>query len=172
MTIDELYRDKLVVGLRNRLDSLKHFYESRFERLQQFAHDELDGEQKRRFFNVVANGTAEWTEQHNWSGQIVTAEGRMDGLREKQEEALALIAKFGDEMDSLRADNARLLARCEQYEEALRHYADARNWTTATDFDNNYVIYSANFPMPGEGWAVAREALAGSEEGGNADSSR
>jgi hypothetical protein len=69
---------------------------------------------------------------------------------------------------TITAGLARLLARCEVLEKVRAHYADARNWTTATDFDNNYVIYSANFPMPGEGWAVAREALAG-EEGKNND---
>lgn len=62
---------------------------------------------------------------------------------------------------ALRAQVATLTAERDRLKAWVEHYADERNWTTATDFDNNYVIYCANFPMPGDGYFVAQEALAG-----------
>lgn len=50
----------------------------------------------------------------------------------------------------LTKENARLLARCERYEGALKHYADEYAW----NFRGN--IYRGRK----DGWAVAREALA------------
>jgi hypothetical protein len=138
-----LERDKLVRGLRNRVGALKHFYESRFERLQQFAHEELEGEQKRRFFNVVANGTAEWTEQHNWSGRTVSAEG---------------------ELDSLRAENARLLARCERMTQAQVVAEAARQLLLVEGYDGPCIGEDIEPLMTAViAYDAAREALAGEE---------
>lgn len=71
--------------------------------------------------------------------------------------------------ESLRAKVATLTAERDRLKACAEHYDDERNWTTATDFDNSYVIYSADFPMPSNGWAVAREALAGGENDSKRD---
>lgn len=46
----------------NALAFTEQWHGVRYERLWHWAHAELDEEQKRRYFNIVANGTAEHSE--------------------------------------------------------------------------------------------------------------
>jgi hypothetical protein len=90
---------KEVERLQKRLQHTKHFYESRMERLAQFAREELAEDLQKRFFNIYANGTADWREPHS------------------QTEVDRLLAT----VSSLTARNARL-------EKGLEHYADDIHW--------------------------------------------
>lgn len=71
----------------NALAFTEQWHGVRYERLWHWAHAELDEEQKRRYFNIVANGTAEHSEPPNYAQQLCRMKHRYE-CAEKEVAAL------------------------------------------------------------------------------------
>ncbi|HBP6823487.1 TPA: hypothetical protein L6B08_26880 [Pseudomonas aeruginosa] len=71
----------------NALAFTEQWYGVRHERLWHWAHAELNEEQKRRYFNIVANGTAEHSEPPTFAQQLCRAKHRYE-CAEKEVAAL------------------------------------------------------------------------------------
>ncbi|QPZ69388.1 hypothetical protein [Pseudomonas aeruginosa] len=71
----------------NALAFTEQWYGVRHERLWHWAHAELNEEQKRRYFNIVANGTAEHSEPPTFAQQLCRAKHRYE-CAEKEVSAL------------------------------------------------------------------------------------
>ncbi len=71
----------------NALAFTEQWYGVRYERLWHWAHAELDEEQKRRYFNIVANGTAEHSEPPTYAQQLCRMKNRYE-CAEKEVAAL------------------------------------------------------------------------------------
>lgn len=65
----------------------EQWYAVRHERLWHWAHEELSEEQKRRYFNIVANGTAEHSEPPTFAQQLCRTKHRYE-CAEKEVAAL------------------------------------------------------------------------------------
>ncbi|MBG4138608.1 hypothetical protein I4929_23760 [Pseudomonas aeruginosa] len=74
----------------NALAFTEQWHGVRYERLWHWAHAELDEEQKRRYFNMVANGTAEHSEPPTYSQQLCRMKHRYECA---EKEAAALRAR-------------------------------------------------------------------------------
>ncbi|MHB2135455.1 hypothetical protein R5H17_027730 [Pseudomonas aeruginosa] len=62
----------------NALAFTEQWHGVRYERLWHWAHAELDEEQKRRYFNIVANGTAEHSEPPTYAQQLCRMKHRYE----------------------------------------------------------------------------------------------
>lgn len=71
----------------NALAFTEQWHGVRYERLWHWAHAELDEEQKRRYFNIVANGTAEHSEPPTYAQQLCRMKHRYE-CAEKEVAAL------------------------------------------------------------------------------------
>ncbi|HCF3421902.1 TPA: hypothetical protein ACJYA9_000768 [Pseudomonas aeruginosa] len=71
----------------NALAFTEQWHGVRYERLWHWAHAELDEEQKRRYFNIVANGTAEHSEPPTYARQLCRMKHRYE-CAEKEVAAL------------------------------------------------------------------------------------
>lgn len=71
----------------NALAFTEQWHGVRYERLWHWAHAELDEEQKRRYFNIVANGTAEHSEPPTYAQQLCRMKHRYE-CAEKESAAL------------------------------------------------------------------------------------
>lgn len=71
----------------NALAFTEQWYGVRHERLWHWAHAELNEEQKRRYFNIVANGTAEHSEPPTFAQQLCRTKHRYE-CAEKEVAAL------------------------------------------------------------------------------------
>ncbi|HGE6917168.1 TPA: hypothetical protein ACGCBC_000818 [Pseudomonas aeruginosa] len=71
----------------NALAFTEQWHGVRYERLWHWAHAELDEEQKRRYFNIVANGTAEHSEPPTYQQQLCRMKHRYE-CAEKEVAAL------------------------------------------------------------------------------------
>lgn len=71
----------------NALAFTEQWYGVRHKRLWHWAHAELNEEQKRRYFNIVANGTAEHSEPPTYAQQLCRMKHRYE-CAEKEVEAL------------------------------------------------------------------------------------
>ncbi|MCG6990774.1 hypothetical protein LDP20_02775 [Pseudomonas aeruginosa] len=78
---------KEVAAAQKNLAFTEQWFEVRHERLWHWAHEELSEEQKRRYFNIVANGTAEHNEPPIYAQQIC----RMKHRAESAEQELAAL---------------------------------------------------------------------------------
>ncbi|MBG4453250.1 hypothetical protein I5F71_02425 [Pseudomonas aeruginosa] len=74
----------------NALAFTEQWHGVRYERLWHWAHAELDEEQKRRYFNIVANGTAEHSEPPTYAQQLCRMKHRYECA---EKEAAALRAR-------------------------------------------------------------------------------
>lgn len=74
----------------NALAFTEQWHGVRYERLWHWAHAELDEEQKRRYFNIVANGTAEHSETPTYAQQLCRMKHRYECA---EKEAAALRAR-------------------------------------------------------------------------------
>ncbi|HIE5723312.1 TPA: hypothetical protein ACXN3I_005400 [Pseudomonas aeruginosa] len=74
----------------NALAFTEQWYGVRYERLWHWAHAELNEEQKRRYFNIVANGTAEHSEPPTYAQQLCRMKNRYECA---EKEAAALRAR-------------------------------------------------------------------------------
>lgn len=67
-----------VADLDNRLEHTRAWYGQRIERLSKWAREELPEPLQTRFFNIVANGSADWMESptsaQNYNGMKARAE--------------------------------------------------------------------------------------------------
>ncbi|WP_336217332.1 hypothetical protein [Pseudomonas aeruginosa] len=89
----------------NALAFTEQWYGVRHERLWHWAHAELNEEQKRRYFNIVANGTAEHSEPPTFAQQLCRMKHRAE-VAEK--EVAALRAKLAMAEDAAaKGDAAR-----------------------------------------------------------------
>ncbi|WP_319061107.1 hypothetical protein [Pseudomonas aeruginosa] len=79
-------REEVAAAQKN-LAFTKQWYAVRHERLWHWAHEELSEEQKRRYFNIVANGTAEHNEPPIYAQQLC----RMKHRAESAEQELAAL---------------------------------------------------------------------------------
>lgn len=69
---------KLVERLRFRLEFNQSWFSTRLERLWHWAHQELSEEQKDRYFNIVANGTAEMNEPPTYAQELNIVKHRLE----------------------------------------------------------------------------------------------
>lgn len=79
-------REEVAAAQKN-LAFTEQWYAVRHERLWHWAHEELSEEQKRRYFNIVANGTAEHNEPPIYAQQLC----RMKHRAESAEQELAAL---------------------------------------------------------------------------------
>ncbi len=79
-------REEVAAAQKN-LAFTEQWFAVRHERLWHWAHEELSEEQKRRYFNIVANGTAEHNEPPIYAQQIC----RMKHRAESAEQELAAL---------------------------------------------------------------------------------
>ncbi|MCS7773704.1 hypothetical protein N0039_31190, partial [Pseudomonas aeruginosa] len=82
----------------NALAFTEQWHGVRYERLWHWAHAELDEEQKRRYFNIVANGTAEHSEPPTYAQQLCRMKHRYECA---EKEAAALRARVAVVPDRL-----------------------------------------------------------------------
>ncbi|WP_216823218.1 hypothetical protein [Pseudomonas aeruginosa] len=82
----------------NALAFTEQWHGVRYERLWHWAHAELDEEQKRRYFNIVANGTAEHSETPTYAQQLCRMKHRYECA---EKEAAALRARVAVVPDRL-----------------------------------------------------------------------
>mgnify|MGYP000898457087 CR=1 FL=1 len=82
-----LNRDAVIERLQARIEHSDYFHGVRFARLWHWAHEELDEAQKKRYFSIVANGTADQMESPNYAQQ-------MNMLRHRAEQAEEELAKL------------------------------------------------------------------------------
>ncbi len=87
----------------NALAFTEQWYGVRHERLWHWAHAELNEEQKRRYFNIVANGTAEHSEPPTFAQQLCRAKHRYE-CAEKEVATLRARAVVVPERDARRMD--------------------------------------------------------------------
>lgn len=87
----------------NALAFTEQWYEVRHERLWHWAHAELNEEQKRRYFNIVANGTAEHSEPPTFAQQLCRTKHRYE-CAEKEVATLRARAVVVPERDARRMD--------------------------------------------------------------------
>ncbi|MGJ5994166.1 hypothetical protein ACSBR8_03050 [Pseudomonas aeruginosa] len=76
-----------VAAAQKSLAFTEQWFAVRHERLWHWAHEELSEEQKRRYFNIVANGTAEHNEPPTYAQQLC----RMKHRAESAEQELAAL---------------------------------------------------------------------------------
>ncbi|MCS9380862.1 hypothetical protein N1E52_26695 [Pseudomonas aeruginosa] len=67
----------------NALAFTEQWYGVRHERLWHWAHAELNEEQKRRYFNIVANGTAEHNEPPTYAQQLCRMKHRAESAEQE-----------------------------------------------------------------------------------------
>ncbi len=159
----------------NSLAFTEQWYGVRHERLWHWAHAELNEEQMRRYFNIVANGTAEHSEPPTFAPQLCRAKHRYEcaekevaALRTKLAMAEDAAAK-GDaarqqcggmemEIEELRAELAELRARVAVVPDASTVYAalDARE-RLFTSPENIQVALEAQSRL--NGMTVSESAL-------------
>lgn len=87
----------------NALAFTEQWYGVRHERLWHWAHAELNEEQTRRYFNIVANGTAEHSEPPTFAQQLCRAKHRYE-CAEKEVATLRARAVVVPERDARRMD--------------------------------------------------------------------
>ncbi len=87
----------------NALAFTEQWHGVRYERLWHWAHAELNEEQKRRYFNIVANGTAEHSEPPTFAQQLCRAKHRYE-CAEKEVATLRARAVVVPERDARRMD--------------------------------------------------------------------
>ncbi|HBN9704583.1 TPA: hypothetical protein L3939_006561 [Pseudomonas aeruginosa] len=87
----------------NALAFTEQWYGVRHERLWHWAHAELNEEQKRRYFNIVANGTAEHSEPPTFAQQLCRTKHRYE-CAEKEVAALRARVVVVPERDARRMD--------------------------------------------------------------------
>ncbi|MBH4103394.1 hypothetical protein I5M52_13815 [Pseudomonas aeruginosa] len=85
----------------NALAFTEQWHGVRYERLWHWAHAELDEEQKRRYFNIVANGTAEHSEPPTYAQQLCRMKHRYECA---EKEAAALRARVAVVPDPVTMD--------------------------------------------------------------------
>ncbi len=83
----------------NALAFTEQWHGVRYERLWHWAHAELDEEQKRRYFNIVANGTAEHSEPPTYAQQLCRMKHRYE-CAEKEAAALRAMVVVVPERDT------------------------------------------------------------------------
>lgn len=83
----KLDAESAIERLQARIEHSAYFNGVRFARLWHWAHEELTEELKSRFFNIVANGTADHMEQPTYAQQ-------MNSLRHRAELAEEELAKM------------------------------------------------------------------------------
>ncbi len=119
----------------NALAFTEQWYGVRHERLWHRAHAELNEEQKRRYFNIVANGTAEHSEPPTFAQQLCRtkhryecAEKEVAALKHSQQVLIGSRNAHRDERDAARKEVAALRARVVVLPDASTVYAalDAR----------------------------------------------
>ncbi len=86
---------KEIKKAQNALAFTEQWYGVRHERLWHWAHAELNEEQKRRYFNIVANGTAEHSEPPTFAQQLCRMKHRAE-VAEKEVAALRARAVVPD----------------------------------------------------------------------------
>ncbi|HBO2190246.1 TPA: hypothetical protein L4G86_005371 [Pseudomonas aeruginosa] len=87
----------------NALAFTEQWYGVRHERLWHWAHAELNEEQKRRYFNIVANGTAEHSDPPTFAQQLCRTKHRYERA-EKEVATLRARAVVVPERDARRMD--------------------------------------------------------------------
>jgi hypothetical protein len=118
---------------------------------------------------IHENINAAIVEMERLRAESATMEEELSIGQELLDRAIKARDTAESKLATITAENARLLARCERYERALRHYADTNEtWGRVPTEDvmggelgsGGYVcIYQAS----AKGWTVAREALAREE---------
>lgn len=92
---------ELIALVYRRLERAQQWYGNRFDRLWHWAHAELNEQQKTRYFNIVANGSADWNEAPGYRRQV-----DLDLLKARADRAEAALAELQAKhpTDTLAAD--------------------------------------------------------------------
>ncbi|WP_446941745.1 hypothetical protein [Pseudomonas aeruginosa] len=107
-------REEVAAAQKN-LAFTEQWYAVRHERLWHWAHEELSEEQKRRYFNIVANGTAEHNEPPIYAQQLCRMKHRAESA---EQELAALRARVVVVPEPLNEGDAR--RECGEYGAAMQ----------------------------------------------------
>ncbi|ERV86745.1 hypothetical protein Q041_02502 [Pseudomonas aeruginosa BWHPSA028] len=99
-------REEVAAAQKN-LAFTEQWYAVRHERLWHWAHEELSEEQKRRYFNIVANGTAEHNEPPIYAQQLCRMKHRAESAEQELAALRARVAVVPDASTVYAALDAR-----------------------------------------------------------------
>lgn len=123
---------KLVKRLHSSLDHTRYWYGTRHERLWHWAHEELNEQQRNRYFSIVANGTADMTEPPTYAQQFNQMRWRMEAAEKERDQLRAKLA----EMSQLVESNGSVATKaCDQWE-ALEKQRDELLVALVYAYDN------------------------------------
>lgn len=147
----------------NALAFTEQWYGVRHERLWHWAHAELNEEQKRRYFNIVANGTAEHSEPPTFAQQLCRTKHRYE-CAEKEVAALRARVVVVPERKLLNA-GVPGLNRNSGWNACLDELARLNGKTVSEGLLRRLVDFAAAHPS-GKGLAAEVGALLSEQEGG------
>lgn len=91
--------------LSSELEYTRYWYGCRFERLNDLMRSEATPELCHRYFDIVANGTAESHEPPTYQQQVNTLKHRNEALSEQRDELLGALNRLVDHHDSMCSGN-------------------------------------------------------------------
>ncbi|HHM5667227.1 hypothetical protein [Pseudomonas aeruginosa] len=150
----------------NALAFTEQWYGVRHERLWHWAHAELNEEQKRHYFNIVANGTAEHSEPPVFAQQLCRTKHRYE-CAEKEVAALRARAVVVPERDARRMDTEYPEGWNDCLDELARLNGKTvsegllRRLTADPDYEEVFTLDR------GEAWTELRDLLNQDKENGN-----